>query len=408
MKVMHSNCAGLDVHSQSVVACARTSERNQVAYEVKTFGTTTRELWELVHWLEEHGCTHAAMESTGVYWKPVWHVLEGSIELVLAQAAEVRNLPGRKSDVSDAQWLSDLLAHGLVRASFVPPEPIQELRALTRTRKQLVREVGQHAQRLQKVLEDANVKLASVLSNVLGASGRAIVRALIEGESDPHKLAELASSRLKASRDRILDALQGRVTAHHRFLMRLHLQQIESLEAVIAEVEGEAASALSPFQDCLERLATIPGVSEVVARVIVAEIGLEMSRFPTVAHLISWAGLCPRLDETAGKRRSTRLRHGAPWLKSTLVQAAWAAMRTKECYLRAQFFRIRARRGPGKAIVAVAASILKAAYFIIRDGVAYRELGGDYFQRLERPRIAKQLVRRLSQLGYEVTIAPAA
>lgn len=408
MRVMHSNCAGLDVHSQSVVACARTTEGNRVAHEVKSFGTTSRELFELLHWLEEHGCTHAVMESTGVYWKPVWHVLEGSIELVLAQASEVKNLPGRKSDVSDAQWLSDLMAHGLVRASFVPPEPIQELRALTRTRKQLVREVGQHAQRVQKVLEDANVKLASVLSNVLGVSGRQVLRALIEGESDPKVLAAFVSSRVKAPRDRIVDALQGRVTPHHRFLLRLHLEQIEHLETVIAAVEGEAATALRPFRDSLERLTTIPGVSDVVARVIVAEIGLEMSRFPTAAHLISWAGLCPEMDETAGKRRSTRLRRGAPWLKSTLVQAAWGAVRTKDCYLRAQFFRLKARRGPGKAIVAVAASILKAAYFILRDGVPYRELGGDYFQRLDKPRIAKHLVRRLNELGFEVTIQPAA
>jgi len=305
MEVLHERCAGLDVHKDIVVACARVRLEATVRHAKAEFATTTRGLLALVDWLEEQHCTHVAMEATGVYWKPVWHVLEGRFELLLVNPAHARNVPGRKSDVSDAHWLADLLAHGLIRPSFVPPEPIQELRDLTRTRKQLVRQVARHTLRIQKTLEDANLKITGVVSDLLGASGRAILRALIAGESDPERLLEHTTGRLRASRERLLDGLQGMVTEHHRFMLRLHLRQIEALEAGIAQLERQIARLLRPFRSRIEQLTTIPGVSDTVAQVLVAEIGMDMTRFPTPGHLVSWAGLCPRMDESAGKPRST-------------------------------------------------------------------------------------------------------
>src|SRR6185295_8648095 len=321
MEVLHPRCAGLDVHKDMVMACLRNAEGNRVKQEVRSFGTTTSGLLELAEWLAEAGCTHVAMEATGVYWKPVWHVLEGSCELLLANAQHVRNVPGRKSDVNDAMWLADLLAHGLIRGSFVPPTPVQEMRDLTRTRKQLVREVAQHTQRIQKTLEDANVKLSSVISSIVGLSGRTILDALIAGENDPAKLASLAHPGIKASAQELAEALRGKVTPHHRFMLKLHLEQIDSLQKAVRDLEARMGDALEPFREQVTRLTTIPGVSDVVAQVIASEVGLDMTRFPTAGHLISWAGLCPRLDESAGKRRSTRVRKGAPWLKTTLVTA---------------------------------------------------------------------------------------
>ena len=408
MEVLYPRCGGLDVHKDTVVACARDASGSKPTQQVRTFGTTTTELLALSDWLTEQGCTHVAMESTGVYWKPVWHVLEGSFELVLANAMHVRSVPGRKTDVNDATWIAELLAHGLIRGSFVPPAAIEEMRALTRTRKQLVRERVQHAQRIQKTLEDANLKIASVISDVLGMSGRAILAALAAGESDPEKLASLVHTRVKASRATLVEALRGRVTKNHRFLLRLHLDQIRALEAAVESVESEVGCVLEPFRAKAALLTTMPGISQVVAEVVVAEIGVDMSRFPSPAHLVSWAGLCPRNDESAGKRRSTRLRPGAPWLKTALVQAAWAAARSKNTYLHAQFVRIKSRRGPKKAVVAVAASMLTAAYFMLRDDVEYRELGPDHFDRADKAKAAGRLVRKLEALGYHVQINDAA
>jgi len=408
MEVLYPRCAGLDVHQQTVVACVRLADGAKVETHVRTFGSTTAELLALSDWLAEHRCTHVAMESTGVYWKPVWHVLEGQVTLILANAMQIRNVPGRKSDTNDAAWIADLLAHGLIRTSFVPPSPIQELRDLTRTRKQLVREVSQHTLRLQKVLEDANLKLTSVLSDVLGLSGRAMLTAIIAGETDPERLADLSQGRLKASRPAVIAALRGSVTPHHRFLLRLHLTHIQTLEAVIRDVESHLGDALWPFRAAIDRLLTIPAVGETVARVIVAEIGVDMTRFPTVGHLISWAGLCPRLHESAGKRHSTRTRAGNAWLKTTLVQVAWVDARTRKTYLSAQFIRIKSRRGPKKAILAVAASILTAAYYILKNEVPYQDLGADHFDRRDKAQLAKRLVRRLEELGLAVEIRPAA
>ena len=408
MEVIHVKCGGLEVHQKTVVACVRIAVKSKVVRAVRTFGATTSELLALSDWLSSHGCTHVAMESTGVYWKPVWHVLEGMFELVLANAMHIRNMPGRKSDVNDATWIADLLAHGLIRGSFVPPAPIQDLRDLTRSRKQLVREVGQHTQRIQKVLEDANLKLTEVLSDVLGKSGRAIIEAVIAGEQEPTTLAGLAGgNRLKASPAELAEALRGRVTEHHRFLLKLHLGQIDALEAAVREVEMRLGVALAPFQEAVEHLRTMPGVSDTVARVIVAEVGVDMTRFATAGHLISWAGLCPGLHESAGKRLSTRWRKGAPWLKTTLVQAAWAAVRTKASYLRAQFLRLKTRRGPKKAIMAVAASMLTATSYILQRHVPYQDLGGDYFDRRDKAKVAKRLIQRLTDLGLQVEVSPA-
>lgn len=407
MDVLHAQCAGLDVHQQTVVACARGGSGKTVTYEVRTFGTTTPALLALSDWLTAHGCTHVAMESTGVFWKPVWAVLEGAFELVLANAMHIRNIPGRKSDVNDATWIADLLAHGLIRPSFVPPAPVQELRDLTRTRKQLVREIAQHTLRIQKTLETANLKLTSVLTDILGLSGRAILAALVAGETNPARLAALANDKVKASRAELTAALHGQLTAHHRFMLKLHLSQIEGLDAAVRDVEARLGEALVPFRAALNHLITMPGVGETVARVIVAEIGFDMTRFPSAAHLVSWAGLCPRLHESAGKRLSTRSRSSNPWLKTTLVQAAWSAARTKDSYCRAQFLRIQSRRGPTKAILAGAASMLTAAYHMLRDGVDYRDLGGAHFDRRDKAQLAKRLIARLHDLGLAVEVRAA-
>lgn len=404
MEVLCRRCAGLDVHKETVVACARTVEGSQVASEVRTFATTPAGLLALADWLGARGCTHVAMESTGVYWKPIWHVLAGQFELVLANATHVRNVPGRKSDVNDATWLANLLAHGLLRGSFVPPPAVQELRDLTRTRKQLVREVAQHVQRIEKVLEDANLKLTTVLTDVVGASGRRILEALIAGETDPAALAALVSARVKAPPATVAEALRGRVTAHHRFLLREHLLLIDHLRERLAAFEAQIGTVLEPFRHAAEWLVSIPGVSHVAAHVIVAEIGIDMTRFPTVRHLISWAGLCPRMDESAGKRRSTRVRKGAPWLKTVLVQCAWAASRANATYLQAQYRRLKSRRGAMKAIIAVAASILTAAYHMLRDGVPYRDLGPDHFDRRDKSKLAPRLARRIQHLRYTVQL----
>ena len=409
MDVIHPKCAGLDVHKDSVVACARTVTGQKATREVKTFGTTTRDLLALADWLTARGCTHVAMEATGVYWKPVWHVLEGSFELVLATAMHIRNIPGRKTDVNDATWIADLLAHGLIRGSFVPAPPLQDLRDLTRTRTQLVRERARHILRIQKTLENANLKLASVLTDVLGVTGRRLLEALIAGESDPERLADLAHDRrLKASRAEFVDALHGRITAHHRFILALHLRQIDALDTAVREIEARLEDALAPFRVAVARLTTIRGIAETAAHVLIAEIGADMSHFPSAGHLISWAGLCPRLHESAGKRRSTRTRHGNRWLKTMLVQATWGAVRHHQGgYLRAQFVRLRSRRGPKKAILAVAASMLTAVYHMLKHGADYRDLGADHFDRRDKAKLARRLITRLHDLGFTVEVRAA-
>lgn len=409
MEVLQAHCVGLDVHKDTVVACVRHMVDAVVKRKVETFATTTRALMALSEWLSDEGCTHVAMEATGIYWKPVWHILaDGGFELVLANAAHVKNVPGRKTDVNDATWLADLMAHGLIRGSFVPDQPTQEMRNFLRTRKQFVRERSSHIQRVQKTLEDANIKLDSVIADIMGVSGRAMIDALIAGESDPDRLAALAHRRIKASPTELEAALRGRVTDHHRFMLRLHLQQIDALTAAIATIDQEIDANVEPFRAGIKLLNSIPGISDLSARVILAEIGKDMSRFPTEGHLISWAGLCPRNDESAGKRRSNRMRKGAPWLKTTLIQCAWAAARAKGSYLQAQFQRLRSRRGAKKAIGAVAASILTAVYHMLNDGTFYQDLGGDHFDRRAKTAQTNRLVARLKNLGYDVQITPVA
>jgi transposase len=391
------------------VACVRHMVNGTVKREVRTFKTTTTELLALSDWLAAEKCTHLVMEATGVYWKPVWHILsDADFSLVLANAAHVKNVPGRKTDVNDATWLADLLAHGLIRGSFVPDQQTQEMRDLLRTRKQLTRERSRHVQRLQKTLEDANIKLASEISDIIGLTGRKMIDALIAGESDPERLAQLAHRRIKAMPEVLREALRGRVTRHHRFLLRLHLQQIDAIDKVISDIDREVDALVEPFRTTVLLLTTIPGVDELSSCVILAEIGRDMSRFPTAGHLISWAGLCPKNDESAGKRRSTRMRKGAAWLKTTLVQCAVAATRRKASYLHAQFHRLRARRGAKKAIGALAASILTTVYHMLISGELYHDLGPDHFDRTAKAAQTRRLVTRLQNLGYAVQITPLA
>lgn len=409
MEVLHAHCAGLDVHKDSVVACARHMVDGKVTTAVKTFRTTTQELMALSDWLSTEGAMHIAMEATGVYWKPVWHILsDGEFELVLANAAQVKNVPGRKTDVNDATWLADLMAHGMIKASFVPDEPTQQMRDLLRTRKQIVRERSSHIQRIQKTLEDANIKLDSVVTNILGLSGRRIIEALIAGQTLPQALATLAHRSIQATTNELEASLHGRVTKHHRFLLQLHLEQIDAFDATVAAIDKEVGDNVEPFRVAIEMLRAIPGVGDLSATVIVSEIGIDMSRFETAGHLISWAGLCPKNDQSAGKRRSTRMKKGAPWLKSTLIQCAWCASRTKDSYLQAQYLRLRSRRGAKKAVCAVAASILTASYHMLKDGTVYQDLGATYFDNRAKDKQALRLLSRLKNLGFEVQIKPLA
>jgi transposase len=407
MEMMYPNAAGIDVHKKLIVACIRVVQKGRVVRKKERFSTTTGDLIRMSDWMASFGVTHVAMEATGVYWKPVWHVLEGNFELTLANAQHVKAVPGRKSDMNDAEWLAELLAHGLIRSSFIPPQPIQELRDLTRTRKQLSRNRSQQALRIQKVIEDANIKLSSVVSDILGVASRNIIEAIVAGQMDPEKLAALRGQ-LKAPHEDLVESLRGRITENHRFLLQIHLDQVDSIDRSIAAIDVRLANLLAPFQDRLDRLVEIPGVSQVIARVIIAEIGMDMSHFETAGNLVSWAGLCPRLDESAGKPRSKRIRKGNPWLKVDLTQVALATRRSKKSYLCAQYHRIAARRGSQKAVIAVAASILTAIYFILRDGVHYHDLGPDHFNRRDAGKTARRLAKRLESLGYKVQPQPAA
>lgn len=409
MEEKHRRCAGLDVHRKSVVACVRIAHGAKIEREVRTFATTTTGLCELADWLVENGCTHAVMESTGVFWKPVWHILEGHAELLLANAQHVRNIPGRKSDMKDATWLAELLAHDLIRGSFVPPEPIRELRDLTRTRIQLVGEKRQHLQRINKQLYIANIQITGVITDMLGVTGRAVLDALVAGETDPERLDALCWRLLKSKRADRVEALRGHVTPHHRSLIKLHLELIDKIDEQIVAIERLIEESLRPFRQAIELLKTMPGVQSVTAAVVLAEVGPDMHRFPTAGHLVSWAGLCPGQDESAGKKRSTRLRKGAPWLKSVMVQAAWGAVRTRGSYYRALYHRIKARRGPKKAIVAVAASMLRTIYVMLRDKVPYQDIGVEHLKKpQDKEKAIRRHVRRLEELGVEVEIKQAA
>jgi transposase len=406
MEVVHEVCCGLDVHKKSVTACVLWASGRR--RQTRAFGTFTRELLELGDWLRACGVTHVAMESTGVYWKPVWNLLEGQFEVLLVNAQHIKAVPGRKTDQKDSEWIADLLQHGLLRASFVPPTPIRELRDLTRYRASLAQEINRIANRIQKVLEDANIKLASVATDTLGASGRAMLEAIIQGEQDSQHLAEMAHGKLRNKIPELQEALQGRVTAHHRFLLRELLDHLYFVESKMQRIEQEVAERLGPFQSEVARLCTIPGVDRVTAWGLLAEIGMSMKQFPDAQHLASWAGLCPGSHESAGKRKSGKIRKGSLWLRRCLCQGAWAVSTKKNNYLSALYRRLAVRRGSKRATIAVAHKLLVISYYILRDGTCYSDLGADYFDRLNPEGLRRRLTKRLEGLGFKVTVEPLA
>ncbi len=409
MDVVHRCCAGADVHKRSIsVQVLRKGVHSKKdLQEVRTFGTMTRDLLELADWLTEAGCTIVAMESTGVYWKPVYNLLSAAdIEVLLVNAKHIKNVPGRKTDVQDCQWIAQLLQHGLLTGSFIPSVEIWELRDLTRQRKQLVRQRVSNVQRIQKVLEDTNIKLSSVATDVTGKSGWEMLQRIVAGEDNAERLAELARGRLRNKRDQLVLALEGRVTDHHRFMLRQHMKQIEFLDGEIEEFNQRIEEHSRPFEQNVPLLTSIPGVGETSAYALMAELGVNMDQFPNEHHLSSWAGICPGNNESAGKHRSGKTRHGSKWLRSLLVEIAWCAVRTKGTYFHAQYRRLAARRGSKRAIVAVAHSILIVIYHIMKYQTPYQELGEHYFDTLNSERLSHHYKKRLESLGYEVEIKP--
>lgn len=407
MRVVFERCAGLDVHKKSVVACAWQTPRSAPdTHQTRTFGTMTADLLALSDWLKSQGVTHVAMESTGVYWKPIYNLLEGDFELLVVNAQHMKAVPGRKTDIADAQWIADLLRHGLLRASFVPPQPQRELRELTRHRSNLVGKRARASNELQKVLESANIKLASVASDVTGVSATAMLQEMVAGRSDVAFLANLAKGNLRNKREELKKALEGRLRPHHRLIIAQLLADIDFLDEQIAEVGREIEQRLAPDQEVIDRLDEIPGINQRVAEIVLAETGTDMSRFPSAQHLISWAGLCPGNDESAGKRRNRHIRHGNVALKSALVEAARGASRTAGSYLQALFRRLSGKRGAKRAYIAVARTILNGIYYMLSRNTRWQELGADYFDRLNPNKLATHLVKRLHKLGFDVSLAP--
>ncbi len=404
MEVIHERCCGLDVHKKTVVACLIVPDATgQPRRAVRTFSTMTAELLDMADWLDAADCTHVAMESTGSYWKPVYNLLEDRFTLLVVNAHHMKAVPGRKTDVKDAEWIADLLRHGLVKPSFIPPRPQRELRELTRYRKSLIAERAAEINRIQKVLEGANIKLASVVSNVVGVSGRAMLAQMVLGNDDPRALAGLARGRLRDKQPALEQALAGRVSEHQRFMLAVQLRHLDNLDARVEEVTTEINTRLRPFDDTAARLSTIPGVARQISDLLLSEIGPDVLRFPSAAQLASWCGLAPGQHESAGKRLSQRTRNGNVHLRTGLVGAAQAAGRTKT-YLGAQYHRIAARRGRKRAAVAVAHSIIEIVYYLLTRGGTYQDLGLDYFDRRDQQRTTRRLVRRLEALGYGVTL----
>jgi transposase len=405
MQVLYPCCCGIDIHARTAVACLIKEGRRQT----RTFSTMTDDLLDLSDWLTSEGCTHVAIESTGVYWKPVFNILEGPLSVILVNARDVKAVPGRKTDVRDCEWLADLLRHGLLKASFIPPLEIRELRELTRYRQTLIKEHTALANRIQKLIESANIKLGQVATDVLGASGRQMLRALADGEEDVDVLVEMARSSLRTKKPELRRALTSRLTPAQRFVLSELLARVTEVEAATARVNEqiarEVAESADPFvSEAVKLLQTIPGVGLRVAEVIVSEIGVDMSRFPTDAHLASWAGLCPGNNESAGKRRSTQTTKGSPYLRAALTQAAWAVAHTKQTYLAAQYHRLARRMGRKKALVAVAHSLLVIVYHVLARHADYRELGGDYFDRRQHQTQQQRLIKRLERMGLRVTV----
>lgn len=404
MEVVYKRCCGLDVHKDTVVACVMIREGEKVEKDIRTFGAMTADLVVLSDWLGAHQVTHVAMESTGIYWKPVFNLLETSFHLILVNAAHIKKVPGRKTDVKDCEWIADLLAHGLLKGSFIPPEPIRDLRDLVRYRKSLTDERVRAVNRLQKILESSNIKLSSVATDVMGVSGRAMLEALATGSTDPEVLANLARGRLRQKLAALRQALEGRFRPHHQFLVGQMLSHLDFLDEAIAEISQEVATRIGPFEPQVMLLKTIPGVDQKVAEAIVSEIGVDMSRFPDHRHLASWAGLCPGNNESAGKRRSGKTRKGNQWLRRMLIETAWTVSRAKESYLNALYHRLARRRGIKKAAVGVSHAILVMAYHILKTGLPYQELGSDYFDRLNIVQVKRHALRRLEALGYKVVL----
>jgi transposase len=409
VEVVHRRCCGLDVHKKSVVACVLVSDPSgRPQREVRTFGTFTHEVLALADWLAERQVTHVALESTGVYWKPIWNLLEDRFALLLVNPRHIKAVPGRKTDVLDAEWLADLLRHGLLKASFVPDRAQRELRELTRYRTSLVNERSAAVNRLQKTLEGANLKLASVASDVLGVSSRQMLAAVVDGRPlEASALAQLAHGQLRDKVPQLEHALSGRVGPHQRFLLAEQLAHIDALDASLQRLSTEIAERLRPFDELIDRLDAIPGIGRAIAEVLLAEIGVDMTRFPTAKHLVSWAGMCPGHNESAGKRRSGKTRQGSPWLRAALVQAAHAAARTKQTYLAAQYRRLTARRGVKKAAVAVGHSLLVIVYRLLSDrACSYIDLGPTYFDQRDPGAVQRRLIHRLEALGYHVQVTP--
>lgn len=405
MQVVYERCCGLDVHKQSVVACVITPEGK----EIRTFGTMTSDLLELADWLMSQEVTHVAMESTGVYWKPIYNLLEShELELLVVNAQHIKAVPGRKTDVKDAEWIADLLRHGLLRGSYIPNREQRELRELVRYRKSLIRERSAEVNRLQKTLEGANIKLSSVATNVMGKSGRAMLEALISGTRDPQVLAAMAKGRLQSKQPQLEQALEGLVGQHQQLLLSAQLRHIDFLDQQIQILSLEIAERMRPFEEALARLETIAGVGRRTAEVVMAEIGSDMDRFPTAGHLASWAGMCPGNNESAGKRKSGKTRKGSPWLREALTEAARAAGRTKNTYLASQYHRIAARRGANRAAVAVGHTILVIIYHMLKHGTIYQDLGVNYFDERDKNATVHRAVKRIEKLGYKVTVEPAA
>ncbi len=408
MDAIYERCCGLDIHKRTVVACVIVpGSARQARKEIRTFGTMTDDLLALADWLAAEGVTHVAMESTGVFWKPIFNLLEDHFQLLLVNARDIKQVPGRKTDVKDCEWIADLLRHGLLKASFVPDRPQRELRELVRYRTTLVRERSAEVNRLQKTLEGANIKLASVASDPLGVSARQMLDALIVGSTDIAAMADLARGKMRAKRDLLERALAGRMAPHQRFLLTEQLCHIDALDDGIARVSAEIAERMRPFGEALERLDTIPGIGQRMAEILVAEIGIDMSRFPSAAHLASWAGMCPGNQESAGKRKTGKTRKGNVWLRAALIESAHALGRGRGTYLAAQYRRLTARRGKKKAAVALGHSILVIVYHLLSRGEVYHDLGVQYFDEGRRERLERGLVRRLEDLGYKVNLQPS-
>ena len=404
MRVVHERCCGMDVHKRTVVACVLSPDGQQT----RTFGTMTRDLLALAEWLRSLDISHAAMESTGVFWQPIYNVLEDAgLNVLVANARHIKAVPGRKTDVKDAEWIADLLRHGLIRGSAIPSRARRELREMVRYRLSLTRQRAQVAHRIQKVLEGANVKLSSVVTDLTGVSGRAMLEALISTTDSPDTIADLARGRLRMKRPELVAALEGLVGPNQRLLLASHLRNLDFLAEEIERLNAEIEEQLRPFQELVERLDTIPGVGPRVAQAMLAEIGTDVSRFPTGSHLASWARVCPSNDQSAGKRRSSHIGAGNPWLRGTLVEAAWAASHAKQTYLAGQYRRLAARRGTKRALIAVAHTILIIAYRIIRDGTTYEDLGSNYYDERDRQATLRRSLQRLERLGYKVTIEAA-